>query len=263
MARSSETPPDYQVPALDKGLDILECLAEQNIPLTQAQISRALGRGPNELFRMLVALERRGYIQRDPASGAYTLTLRLFELSRTHSPFHGLLRAAAQPMRQLTETVLESCHLGVLQRGQVLVLAQEESPRRIRLSVAVGGMFPVVHTASGRLLLAHLPQAERDELLHHDPGYLELPTTEQNALLQRIETIQARGYEEAHDEKTEGVRDLAVLVGHPAGQVKAALTIAILRRTKEQPRADLLAALQHCALEIGQLAGLVVRQNED
>src|ERR1043165_5034011 len=87
--------PSYHVPALEKGLDILECLAAQGVPMTQAQIARAIGRGSNELFRMLTTLERRGYIQRDPVSGAYGLTLRLFELSHTHSPLQDLLRAAA------------------------------------------------------------------------------------------------------------------------------------------------------------------------
>src|SRR5947199_8703328 len=111
MARSLDGPPDYQAPALEKGLDILESLAAAGVPRTQSQLARTLDRGPNELFRMLVILERRGYIQRDPASGAYTLTLRLFELSHAHSPFEALLRAAARPMLTLTDTVWESCHL--------------------------------------------------------------------------------------------------------------------------------------------------------
>src|SRR3712207_8366305 len=51
MTRPSSDPPAYQVPALEKGLDILECLANQGVPLTQAQLARTLGRGPNELFR--------------------------------------------------------------------------------------------------------------------------------------------------------------------------------------------------------------------
>ena len=89
--------PRYQVPALEKGLDILEHLATEGIPLTQAELARALGRSPNELFRMLVSLERRGYIQRDPGSGAYSLTLRLFEMSHTHSPLSDLVACGNAP----------------------------------------------------------------------------------------------------------------------------------------------------------------------
>ena len=123
------------MPALEKGLDILECLAAQGVPLSQAQVARALGRRPTELFRMLTALERRGYIQRDPLSGAYRLTMRLYELGHAHSPYHGLLRAAERPMRALTEEVRQSCHLSVIHRGQLFVLAEEQSPTRNRLSI--------------------------------------------------------------------------------------------------------------------------------
>lgn len=258
MARSSAAPPAYQVPALEKGLDILEHLAGQGVPLSQAQLARALGRGPNELFRMLVCLERRGYIQRDPTSGAYTLTLRLFELGHTHSPLEHLLRAAVRPMRVLAETVLESCHLSVLQHGALLVLAQEESPRPLRLSVEVGRTFPVLHTVSGRVLIAYLPGLDQEDLLRNDADYAGLSPSDQRALHQRLETIRVRGYDEARSETTEGVHDLAVLVGSPQGSLQAALAIAALSRKQETPRDERLAAMQRCADEIGRAAGLIL-----
>src|SRR5215203_5852962 len=100
-ANGLEPAPTYSVPALDKGLDVVECLAAQGVPMTQAQLARALGRGASELFRVLTTLERRCYIQRESVSGAYNLTLRLYELGHAHSPYEGLLRAAERPMRDL------------------------------------------------------------------------------------------------------------------------------------------------------------------
>lgn len=262
MAKSTDTSPAYQVPALEKGLDILECLAEQGISLTQAQIARALGRGPNELFRMLVCLERRGYVQRDPGTGSYSLTLRLFELSHMHSPFQGLLRAAAGPMHALTETVRESCHLGVLHAGALLVLHQADSPQKLRLSVEVGATFALLHTVSGRLLLAHLPPAARAELLRAEAGHDPLIGAQPAELDRRLDVIRARGYEEAEGETMEGVSDLAVLVGAPDGHVHAALTMAWLKRKDGPRRSDLLPALQQCAAAIGRSAGLIGSSGE-
>src|SRR4051812_5336886 len=91
----------YNIPALEKGLDVLELLSSGPRPLTQAQIARELSRSPNEMFRVLSALERRGYISRNVDSGAYTLTLRLFELAHTRSPFRNLVRVAEKPMQAL------------------------------------------------------------------------------------------------------------------------------------------------------------------
>ncbi|SRR6266498_3958549 len=249
---------NYHVPALEKGLDILECLAVPGVPLTQAQLARALGRRAGEVFRMLSCLERRGFIQRDPVSGAYSLTLRLYELSHAHSPFRRLLRAAARPMRELTETLRESCHLSVLHRGKLLVLAQEESPARVRLSVEVGGTFPPLHTVSGRLLIAQLTGAALEDALELDGEYAALSAMEQAALVERLAVIRARGYEEAISEMIEGVRDLAVLVGTPISAVQAALAIASLPRNRKIRNDDILPAIRTCAEAIGRSAGIVV-----
>ena len=141
---------------------------------------------------MLTTLERRGYIRRDPLTGAYGLTLRLFELSHTHSPLQGSRRAAASPMRTLTETIRESRHLSVIEREHLVVLVQEESPARVRLSVEIGCAFPLLHTVSGRVLLAHLDEPARADLLAREGELARLPATDQLALHERVRLICAR-----------------------------------------------------------------------
>jgi DNA-binding IclR family transcriptional regulator len=250
--------PHYHVPALEKGLDILECLAAQGIPLTQAQVARALGRRPSELFRMLTVLERRGYIQRDPLSGAYRLTLRLYELGHAHSPYDGLLRAAERPMRVLTEEVRQSCHLSVIHRGQLFVLAEEQSPTRIRLSVEVGSSIALLNAASGRLLLAHLDALHQEERLAQDTNFPRLPADEQAALQDHLALIRSRGYETARSETIEGISDVAVLVGTGETRIQAALTIAALARDHQAFVAEALPPLRRSADTIARSAGLLV-----
>ncbi|HEU5099826.1 MAG TPA: IclR family transcriptional regulator [Roseiflexaceae bacterium] len=257
LSGDSPRAPSYHVPALEKGLDILECLAAQGVPLTQAQIARSIGRGANELFRMLTTLERRGYIRRDPLTGAYGLTLRLFELSHTHTPLQGLLRAAAAPMRALTEATRESCHLSVIEREHLVVLAQEESPARIRLSVEVGGAFPLLHTVSGRVLLAYLDEQARADLLEREGEHARLSAGEQALFRERLLLIRSRGYDASVSETTDGVSDLAVLVGSPTSRVRAALTIAALTRRRETFVEEMLPALRRCADEIARAAGII------
>src|SRR6266540_3233993 len=213
--------PSYHVPALEKGLDILECLAAQGVPLTQAQIARAIGRSANELFRMLTTLERRGYIQRDPLTGA----------------------------------IRESCHLSVIEREHLVVLVQEESPTRVRLSVEIGGAFPLLHTVSGRVLLAYLDEPARADLLAREGELARLPAAEQIALHERLRLIRMRGYDTSLSETTDGVSDLAVLVGTATSRVQAALTVASLTRQRATFVDDTLPALKRCAEAIGQSAG--------
>src|SRR4030095_1080692 len=110
----------YAVPALDKGLDVLELLAREAGGLSLNEIARTLGRTSSELFRMVIALARRGYIeQRD--GDRYMLTLKLFEMAHRHKPIKSLTAAAAPLMLDLVQRALQSCHLTVFFAGRVMV----------------------------------------------------------------------------------------------------------------------------------------------
>ena len=248
--------PQYAVPALEKGLDILECLAAHGSAMTQSQIARTLDRGSSELFRMLTCLERRGYLYRDSFSGAYGLTLRLYELSRTHSPYQTLLRMAEGPMRELVLQTQQSCHLSVLHAQQLLVLAQEESTAPLRLSVAVGGAFSPVDTASGRLILAYRSQEDINLVLTAQPDNAAWSDVQRAHFDERLKHIHAQGFEAVSGETIAGVCDLSVLVGTPTSQVQAALTLTALTHNSSTFFEQALPHIQACAQTITHLAGL-------
>jgi DNA-binding IclR family transcriptional regulator len=253
----AERRPKYAVPAVEKALDVLELLSAQAVPMTQAQLSRALGREPSELFRMLSALEGRGYLRRED-NGGYVLTLKLFELSRTHSPHEQLLRAAITPMRELSDDVRESCHLSVLHRDQLLVLTQVDAPTSIRLSVEAGSLHSAVDTLSGQVLLANSPEGERDELLSRRAEFLRKSAPERADYLAMLAKMRADGWGYAENARFVGGRDLSVPVGHAYGRTRAVLTIASLR-SADPARDDLfelLPQLHKCAEAIGRIAGV-------
>jgi len=229
----------YYVPALEKGLDVLETLAGSSTPLSLTVLAGRLDRSANELFRMLACLEQRGYIVRDAGDSAYSLSLKLYELAHTHSPFEKLVRAAEAPMREFSESTGESCHLSTVRDGQLVILAQSESPRPVRLSVELGGRFAPDGTASGRLLLAHQPSAKT------------------HALKSQLAKIRREGVVVARDESLVGVHDAAVLVGNPEVGVSAALAVSWLAAPRSRSRRNkLVTALHRCARAINQSVGL-------
>ena len=246
----------YPVPALEKGLDVLEALSGQG-PRTLAELARSLGRSSSELFRMLNCLERRGYVLKDRGSGRYRLSLRLYELAHTQSPVQELLRAAEQPLRGLAQRLRESVHLGVLSGARLLVLAQVDSPERVRFSVEVGGRHPVVSTCSGRLLLAHVPEGELDALLSDDADYRALGAAGRRRLLAELLEIRRAGFSSAESETFHGVRDVAVPVGHPRMGLAAALCAPTLKIRGRWPAvADVRKELERTAAAIARTLGL-------
>ena len=127
--KKAKARPEYAVPALDRGLDLLEALSASPTPQSLTDLARTLNNTPSGLFRLLTRLDTRGYVERDPSSNRYSLTLKLFELSHTHSPLESLVRAAAQPMRELAESVEESVHLSVITQASVLLVTS--NPTRL------------------------------------------------------------------------------------------------------------------------------------
>jgi DNA-binding IclR family transcriptional regulator len=220
--------PTYAVPALEKGLDLLEALAQAPGGRSQSDLARQLGRSSSEIFRMLACLERRGYVEKDAQSLRYQLTLRLFALAHTQQPIDHLLRCAFQPMRDLARSLDESCHLSVIAHGRLVVLAQVESTNRIRLSIAVGALFPVIYTLSGRLLLAHATPEARADHLAHDADAAELDPAARTRLDADLEALGGSRVASATSDLTSGVRDAAALVGNARIGVCAALCVPAL-----------------------------------
>src|SRR5258708_21105455 len=116
----------YATPALEKGLDILELLASVSEALTHSEIASRLGRTINEVFRMLVCLEERGYISRTGSDERYQLTLKLFEIVHYYHPLQRLVTQARPLVRRVAHGTPPHFHPGMFHntvggvRGPVL-----------------------------------------------------------------------------------------------------------------------------------------------
>ncbi len=216
----------YSAPALEKGLDMLELLAGEQQGLTANQMAARLGRSMGELFRMIVALDERGYIHKGD-DGTFALTLRLFELAHRHPPMSRLMNEALPLMRGLAEETGQSCHLSVYNDGRILVVAQVESPRPRGFTVRLGAAFELADTASGRVLAAFQEPAERERRIARAREIGSVP--DERLLLGRLGAILARGHEVARSDTTVGITDLSYPVRDRQGAAVAALTVPYMQ----------------------------------
>lgn len=248
---------EYRVPALEKGLAVLELLAASPQPLSLLEIARGLGRSSSELFRMVDCLERSGYLVKSPRSGTYRLTLKLYALARAHPPIEELLRAANLPMQQLALALRESCHLSVLSHREVLVLAESPSPAKLRIAVEAGARQPAVFTVSGRLLLSLLPEGELENFLSTCPEFLAAGRRKQQEIRKAITKATEMGYSEAPSDLHPGIFDVSVPVGDPHIGIVAALAVARWENEADAAeRERIRRATQECAYRITQDLGL-------
>src|SRR4051812_37779573 len=122
--RDSESSPRYRVPALERGLDVLETLSEVEVGVSRSGLAEALGVSVSQIFRILDCLQRRQFISLDPRNNLFSLTSRLFELAHRHPPTRRLVALSLPIMRAAAIAARQSIHLSVFDDGNTLVLAQ-------------------------------------------------------------------------------------------------------------------------------------------
>jgi DNA-binding IclR family transcriptional regulator len=225
-----EYPDRYRAPALDKGLDILELLADQPQGLTRAEIVRAMGRSPSEIYRMLERLVARHYVTRSLEGDRYALSLKLFVLGHRQPPIERLVTRALPAMDAFAKAAEQSCHLGIYDRGNIVVIAQVSGPASWGLSIRLGVQVGLLDTGSGHVMLA-FQTPERREVMRadHQPLDGEVPIPEPE-LQMFLTQVRQQGFWQGDSRQALGVIDLSVPVLGPRGDALAVLTCPHIRR---------------------------------
>jgi len=245
----------YRVPALERGLDILEALSEQELGLSRAALADALGVSMSQIFRMLDCLQRRKYISLDPRNNLFSLTSQLFEMSHRHPPTRRLISLALPIMRTAAAQARQSIHLSIFDDGEALVLAQCDTLEDSGYFVKPGTRRDVFLTGSGRILLAFQDGEERSRRLkvasEKTPGLMN-PTE----YLRRLDIIRFQGFEEMPSLQISGVHNLSFPVFDTSGHAIAAMTLPFLLRTDiDSTIDDAREALRDAAASLSQAMG--------
>lgn len=250
--RNPSTP--YAVPALEHGLDVLELVLGADEALSQKQIADRTGKPTSTVFRLLNCLERRGFVQRNPDTGNYQPTLRLYGLAQLQ-PVHQRFRdIAAAPMRRLSQAIGESCHLSILDDGQVRILCNQPSPHTHSLDVQPGSVYSALETTAGRLLLAHLPEAQAQAIMASRGLGNKTSKAQRQAFAVDLKALRTRGECIAESSITPGVLDVDVLIPCAALAGGVVLAVPCLKKwTRREQKETLMPAVRSAAQEIAEL----------
>jgi DNA-binding IclR family transcriptional regulator len=216
------------VQSVERTLDILEALAEMG-EVGVAQLSSHVGLHASTVHRLLATLISRGYVRQNIETGRYLLGLKLLDVARAVRDHLDMRMEALPILRNLMKKSGETANLGVRDRRHLVYIEQASSPGRLlRMFVQVGGRAPLHSTASGKILLAHIPASELQELLS---GYTLYPNAsrtivDRSVLLAELDEVRRQGYATDYGEQEEGVNCIAGPVRDHTGRVVAAISIS-------------------------------------
>jgi DNA-binding IclR family transcriptional regulator len=155
---ASERGSDAQagVESVETGIRMLLALARLGGPQTLTALAAACGLPPPRAHRYLVSLVRSGVVERD-ASRGYRLGPAALEIGATALSSIDALQVASEGMVELRDKLNQAVALMVWGRDGPIIVRAEDSHRPVSLRFRIGQVLPVLSSASGMLLAAHLP----------------------------------------------------------------------------------------------------------
>lgn len=219
-------------------------------------IAEQVGLHKSTTHRLLATLERRRFLERRPSTGLYRLGLQLARLANVALDHDDLFHLAVPYLRRLSEESQENVHLAVLDGANVVYVHVIEGPKRVKLAAASGQSLPAHATASGKAILAFLPEAElRGVLGHGMPRYTPRTIQSVEAFIEDARRARDRGYAVSDRELENDITALAAPVrdaeSHPLASVSIvgpAYRMTEHRIRKVAPK--LLSAVQELSLEL-------------
>ena len=234
-AQSLVERPRAQRPGLDepsgstgKALKILEAVAASGRPISIAELSAVLRLSKPTAHRIGTVLEGLGYLEREPGSRRFVEGKRLIRLALS------VLQAAAGRgarrgiLQALSETIGETCNLGVMSGNEVVYLDRVEGTWPLGLRFEAGSRVPLHCTSLGKLFLSNLPEAQLGKTVSVLPlkRYTENTVTDQERLIAELREIREKGYATDNQEFMSGVVCIAVPVMGPDRRLCAGIALS-------------------------------------
>lgn len=251
----------YKVKSLGRALDLLDVLAGRGgSGMSLTELARALDISKPTAYAILQTYLARGLIS-DSGEGnqrRYRLGLALAKLGDVAIGSFGLVDAAMEELRRLTEELQMTSRVAILDDGHAVVVGRIDGPGAVRFDAALGRRELPHCSAVGKALLAQMPREEAKAILRRlgMPRRTAHTVTSVAAFLGELDRVAREGYAVDDEEDTEGVSCVAACVFDRGGKAAGAISVTGLKPRDWARRKNLLAqAVKACAARISQRLG--------
>jgi IclR family pca regulon transcriptional regulator len=245
-------PGDGYVQSFARGLDVIRSFSAAAPKQTLTDVAARSGLTRAGARRILLTLQSLGYVRTDGKH--YALTPRILDLGFAYLSSMPIWNLAEPVMQRLVEEVKESCSAAVLDGTDIVYVLRVPTRKIMSIGLGVGSRLPAASTSMGRMLLAALPDAQVEALLHAAPpsALTRYTLTDPDAVLAKVRQARRQGWCLVNQELEEGLVSLAAPIVSRAGETIAALNISgqANRTPPRQMQEQLLPALLQAAQDV-------------
>ncbi|WP_248761241.1 IclR family transcriptional regulator [Pseudarthrobacter sp. SSS035] len=279
---SNHQPGTNNTSGLTRDVRLLELLAGDRSArsggLSVTELAQLTGRSKSIVSRALSTLAEAGLVRRDPETRAFTVGPRVFAIASKSSEAQ-LVQLGRPVLRGLVRATMETAHLSILHRGNVLTLASELSPKEVRSAGWEGVTTAAWRTPSGRVLVSdwddpsllawyashgrdtavidaeHFGREPNPFQLHTTPPRTAQTITDAKSLLAEMHRIRVQGYSVVDGELEAGVIAASAPVYDHTGRIHAALNVSGPRERLAPHITDLGIVLNEAATALSRSLG--------
>jgi IclR family transcriptional regulator, acetate operon repressor len=245
------------VQALDRSLALLGALARSE-KLTLTELSLRMGMPPSSAHRLLMTLQKHGFVEFDEASQGWMIGIEAFRIGSAFAQRTNLVEAGREVMRALMEETGETANLAIPDGGDVVFISQVETQNPIRAFFPPGTRVPMHASGIGKALLASLTRREVEAILTRK-GLREFTPktlTSPDALIAELEAIRRRGWSLDDEEHNSGMRCVAAPIYNAYGEAAAGISVSgPAARLPDPVIAELGPKLRRAAAELTRTIG--------
>jgi DNA-binding IclR family transcriptional regulator len=226
----------YIIPSLDRAFQVLDLLAREPDGQTLAELSRRTSIPKSTLFRIMATLQLHHCVQWVAEEGCYRLGHYIWELGRGFVDQCQPYRIAEGHMKRLSETTGETVFMARLEGSIVVYLRRVDGTKAVAMMRNLGQSTPVFCTATGRAILAFLPEEDVDAVFDGEEiiAWTETTITDRTALKQCLAQVRRQGYAVVDSEYNRELLCISAPVFDHHDRPCAALTLAMLSSQRMQ-----------------------------
>lgn len=241
---------------IDRALQILDHLQREGRPATAYEIARAVGAPLSTIYVIVDDLVEKELLDRKDG-GLLWLGPRLYHYGLTYARSLDLLDVAVHEMHELARGSRETVQICGRDGDNMVVLAMEEGSDHFQVTSRVGTRTPLNWTASGRLLVGHLPESERLEI--YGRSATASPTgraeTDTEQLARNAAAALDQGLSIQAGESDFSVACIAAPIRDNQGACRATISIVVPDAKVKQKSPDLVALVRESARRIESRLG--------
>lgn len=235
----------YLVPAVKRAFEIVEYLAQLQSGATISEIHREFRLPLSSAANILYTLRRLGYLERDDGSARYRLAGKLFSISKAALDNNARLGLCHPILEELVRESGLTGHLAVLRESDAVYVDRVPGRGFVQFSSYIGMRWPAYSSATGKALLAFLPEDRMTQALAQMTFKKVTAATITSKVKFRRQLAEFRqlGFTWEENEGEEGIACVAApLFGHD-DDVVAALSVTGTTTQISQRKLNTLGAL--------------------